>query len=76
MENEEKYRLLVESIPDVVWTLDQKGNTVFISPMVEEVCGYTPEEIYTAGNRFWHERIHSEDIEKVESACEWNNKRL
>ncbi|HJW87492.1 MAG TPA: PAS domain S-box protein [Candidatus Brocadiaceae bacterium] len=70
MENEEKYRLLVESIPDVVWTLDQKGNTVFISPMVEEVCGYTPEEIYTAGNRFWHERIHSEDIEKVKSACE------
>jgi len=70
MDNEEKYRLLVESIPDVVWTLDQKGNTVFISPMVEEVCGYTPEEIYTAGNRFWHERIHSEDIEKVKSACE------
>lgn len=70
MENEGKYRLLVENMPDVVWTLDQKGNTIFISSRVEKVCGYTPEEIYAAGDRFWYEKIHPEDIEKVKSACD------
>ncbi|HLE86785.1 MAG TPA: PAS domain-containing protein [Candidatus Brocadiaceae bacterium] len=70
MQNEEKYRTLVENIPHVVWTIDQKGNTTFVNSKVENVCGYTPEEIYAAGNRFWLDGIHPGDIEKAKSACE------
>ena len=70
MQNEEKYRLLVENIPDVVWTVDQNGSTTFISPRVENVCGYTPEEIYVAGDCFWLDSTNPEDIEQVKAACE------
>ena len=66
MQNKEKYRLLVENIPDVVWTVDQNGSTTFISPRVENVCGYTPEEIYVAGDCFWLDSTNPEDIEKGE----------
>ena len=70
MQNKEKYRFLVENIPDVVWTVDQNGNTTFISPRVENVCGYAPEEIYVAGDCFWLDSTNPEDIEKVKAACE------
>jgi len=58
MKNEEKYRSLVENIPDVVWTIDQNGATTFVNSTVENVCGYTPQEIYAAGDRFWLDRTH------------------
>ena len=67
-ESERKYRSLVENIPDVVWTTDQKSNTVFISPNVESVYGYTPQEIYEGGEMLWLGRIHPEDIERVREA--------
>jgi PAS domain S-box-containing protein len=67
-ESERKYRSLVENIPDVVWTTGQKGNTVFISPNIESVYGYTSQEIYEGGEMLWLGRIHLEDIERVREA--------
>lgn len=67
-EKEEKYRLLVENIPDVAWTADQEGNTIFIDPKVEKVYGYTSKEICKAGNHLWFGRIHPEDVEKIKDA--------
>jgi PAS domain S-box-containing protein len=66
--SERKYRSLVESIPDVTWTTDCEGNTTFISPSVEKVYGYNPEEIYKAGYSIWFGRIHPDDVEKVKEA--------
>jgi len=66
--SERKYRSLVESIPDVTWTTDCEGNTTFISPNVEKVYGYNPEEIYKAGYSLWFGRIHPDDVEKVKEA--------
>ncbi|HHT9110298.1 MAG TPA: PAS domain S-box protein, partial [Candidatus Brocadiaceae bacterium] len=68
--SEEKYRSLVENLPDIVWTVDQEGNTTFVSPNIEKVLGYTLEEIYEAGDSLWPESIHPEDIEKVKNAYE------
>jgi len=67
-ESEEKYRSLITNIPDVTWTTDYEGNTTFISPNIERVYGYTPEEIHKEGDRLWLGRIHSDDIEKVKRA--------
>ncbi|HKI18846.1 MAG TPA: PAS domain S-box protein, partial [Isosphaeraceae bacterium] len=64
--SEEKYRLLVASIPDLVWMADDEGNCVFITPNVETICGYSPEEIYQSG--VWFARIHPEDAEHVREA--------
>jgi len=67
-QNERKYRSLITNIPEVVWTTDCKSNTTFISPNVEEVYGYTPEEIYKQGDRLWFGRIHPNDVRKVKKA--------
>ncbi len=66
-ESEEKCRSLVMNTPDVTWTTDCEGNAVFISPNVEEVYGFTPQQIYKGGRHPWFERIHPHDIEKVEN---------
>ncbi|HHT9127638.1 MAG TPA: diguanylate cyclase [Candidatus Wujingus californicus] len=66
----EQYRLLVENIPDVVWTSDISGNNIFISSNVEKMTGYKQEEFYRKGADIWFGRIHPDDIEKVKKAYE------
>lgn len=66
--SKEKYQSLVTNIPDVVWTTDSEGNTVFITSNVEKVCGYTADEICSDKNKKWLDRIHPDDLEKVKSA--------
>ena len=65
-ESEEKYHLLVENAPSVLWKTSEKGITVFISSNIEEVYGYTPEEIYTDGYDSWFGRIRHDDLQEVE----------
>ncbi|MHC4132665.1 MAG: PAS domain S-box protein [Planctomycetota bacterium] len=65
LESEERYRSLIEHIPTVSWKTDENGNTVFISPNVEQVYGYTFEEICQQGKELWFDRIHPDDREKV-----------
>ena len=43
--SEERFRQLVESAGAFVWEVDLKGLYLFASPAVEEILGYTPEEI-------------------------------
>lgn len=64
-QGEEIYRSLVENIPDVVWISDSKGNTIFVSPNVKKVFGYTQEEIYQLGSRLWFGRVHPDDADYV-----------
>ncbi|MCJ7793083.1 MAG: PAS domain S-box protein [Candidatus Marinimicrobia bacterium] len=63
--SEEKYHSLVQNIPDVVWTTDINGRTVFISSNVKRIYGYTSEEIIEGGDKVWFGRIHPDDIERV-----------
>jgi PAS domain S-box-containing protein len=63
--SEEKYRLLIENIPDVVWTTDVKGRTTYISPNVEQIYGYTQQEILDHGEELWFGRIHPDDVTRV-----------
>jgi PAS domain S-box-containing protein len=45
-ESEEKYRLLADNITDIIWVLDfHRFQLTFISPSVERMLGYSPEEI-------------------------------
>ncbi|MFZ5517038.1 MAG: PAS domain S-box protein [Candidatus Zhuqueibacterota bacterium] len=42
--NEERYRFLAENTADIVWMTDLNFNVNFISPSIEKVLGFTPEE--------------------------------
>lgn len=44
-ENEEKFRLLVESTSDWIWEVDAHGNYTYVSPQVEILLGYSPAEV-------------------------------
>src|SRR5258706_15035676 len=43
--SEERYRSLVETLNEVVFTLDLDGNLIYVSPAIEQVSGYSPEEL-------------------------------
>jgi PAS domain S-box-containing protein len=67
---EERYRQLVEEIPAVTY-LDEcdpddpaTWPTIYISPQVETVLGYTPEE-WRADPSIWVNMIHPDDRERV-----------
>lgn len=44
-ESEKLYRTLVETSQDVIWVTDMRGNFTYVSPSVEKLRGYTPEEV-------------------------------
>ncbi|TES95102.1 MAG: PAS domain S-box protein [Promethearchaeota archaeon] len=65
-ETEEKYKALVFNIPSVTWTTDYEGHTTFISPNIEKIYGFSPEEIYSGDeDEVWFGRIHPEDADRV-----------
>lgn len=42
--SEQRHRLLAEHVKDVIWTMELDGRVSYVSPSVEEVRGFTPEE--------------------------------
>ena len=67
-ESERHYRLLIESIPSVVWVTSRDGRTAFISSNVAKVYGYTADEILSKGKELWFDRIHPNDRDRVKKA--------
>jgi PAS domain S-box-containing protein len=65
-EAEAKYRLLIEQIPAVTYTaaLDDSCTTLYISPQVASMLGFTQAE-YMAEPNIWRRRLHPEDRERV-----------
>lgn len=44
-ESEIKFRSLVETSPDMIWELDNRGNFQYVSPKSKEILGYEPEDL-------------------------------
>jgi len=65
-EAEAKYRLLVEQTPVITYidAADRSSSALYISPRVEEILGYAPEE-WTADPRLWTKLLHPDDRERV-----------
>ena len=60
--SEEKYRGLVESMGDVIFSLDVHGSITYISPMVMRMSGYKPGEVVGSHySRF----VHPDDLDFV-----------
>ncbi len=61
MESEEKHRTFVQTIPDIVYTIDENGYFTFVSDCIEQL-GYKPEELL---GKHFSVILHSEDVEDV-----------
>ncbi len=68
-EAEIKYQSLVEQTPAVVFldAADDEERTIYISPRIEELTGYSPEE-WLSDNLIWEKNIHPDDAERIQDA--------
>jgi len=44
LESGGRYRLLAERMTDMVWIMDMNLHTIYVSPSIRKVLGYSPEE--------------------------------
>jgi diguanylate cyclase (GGDEF)-like protein/PAS domain S-box-containing protein len=65
-EAEERYRTMVEQIPAVTYIdhVDETSSAIYMSPQVEGMSGYTPEE-WLEDPELWIKILHPEDKERV-----------
>lgn len=68
--SEAMYRSLLENIPDVAWTRAREGSLFFVSFRCQEILGYTPAELCTAGAINWFDSVHPDDRQRVTEAFE------
>ncbi len=69
--SEERYRLLAEHISDVIALYDLDLNTVYVSPSVQHLRGYTPDEVIagpmldqlTPDSREFAMRVFNEELD-------------
>jgi PAS domain S-box-containing protein len=43
-ESEEKFKFLAEKMADIIWTVNLNFQTTYVSPSIEKILGFTPEE--------------------------------
>ncbi len=60
-ENESKFRLLADSLPQMIWTADTAGNTFYYNQNIYDFSGLTSEQLDVAG---WIQMIHPDDREE------------
>jgi len=62
-QSEEQFRRLLANLPDVTWTIDSEGRITYISSNIEDIFGYTPQEVLGGGMAQRLSRIHPDDAE-------------
>lgn len=63
-ESDARFKRLLNSIHDVVWTADLDGRMRYINPAAERIYGTARSEFYK-NPEFWIEMIHPEDREEA-----------
>jgi PAS domain S-box-containing protein len=64
--SEAKFRMLVEHLPTVVYTntVGKDSSTLFISPQIEMLLGYSPDE-WIADPQLWAQTLHPDDRQNI-----------
>lgn len=72
--SEARYKFLTENMKDVVWTIDTETmRFVYVSPSVERLRGYTPEEVLAAPIE---DSLAPEDSAKVSELIRAGHKKM
>jgi PAS domain S-box-containing protein len=64
-ESEERFRSIVEATNEWIWSMDLEGRITYSNPAVENILGYSPEELM---GRNGEEYLHAEDRRYFEEA--------
>ena len=67
--NEERYKYLVDNIPDILYNFSSKRFGIYYSPQVESVLGYSAEYLKNHPT-LWHDSIHPDDVAVVNQAIQ------
>ncbi|HUF20742.1 MAG TPA: PAS domain-containing protein [Burkholderiales bacterium] len=68
-QSEARYRSLIESLPDIVYSFVPATGERFYSPQVESLFGLTAEQP-SRHREFWHDAIHPDDLPHVDALLE------
>jgi PAS domain S-box-containing protein len=68
-ESQESYRVLVEEINDIIYTVNRAKVVTYISPVIEPVSGYAPSEIL---GRSFLDFVFEEDVSRVDGQFQEN----
>ena len=65
-ESRSKCRELLEKVNDVICAIDLDGVIKYISPLIESVLNYTPQELV---GRHFSDFVHPDDLRRIERSC-------
>jgi diguanylate cyclase (GGDEF)-like protein/PAS domain S-box-containing protein len=60
--SEKRYRHLLDSSPDIIYTLDRQGRFTFVNDRVQQVLGFGPEELL---GQHYGLLVHASDMERA-----------
>ncbi len=66
-ESEERFTTLLDSLDDVAWSADMRGEFLFLSAACETVYGRSRDELLNDA-KFWSDAVHPDDRKVVEAA--------
>jgi PAS domain S-box-containing protein len=66
-ESEEKYRLIVENSTDIIFTLNGRGEFIYLSPSIKNVLGYNQNDLIGVSFR---SLVHPDDIHVIDEAIQ------
>jgi PAS domain S-box-containing protein len=61
-EREQRFRLLAESLPELVWMTDAAGSLTYLNQRFLDYCGIAPDEMVGFD---WQKILHPEEMERV-----------
>ncbi|MCF8128310.1 MAG: EAL domain-containing protein [Deltaproteobacteria bacterium] len=65
--SEDRYKCLVEGIPDIIYSFSGKRGNTYCSSQVKQILGYTPEQLLK-DPFIWSKAIHADDLPMVNKA--------
>jgi len=65
-ESEERFRNIAENALEWIWEVNADGKYTYVSPVVEKILGYKPEEVL---NKHFYDLFHPEDREELKKGA-------